>query len=230
MTIIHASLSRTHLRATLICAGVLDSRAYLNGVHVELYPGRQFLVSTDGHRMAVFREDLAIGIDSPYPVKGATFTIPRDMVAKVKAHRHLDQVTVTYDTDSRRVLLDDLDDTVSSGMDLTAIGPFPAWRRVMPPSTAADTSPGQFDPVYVADFGKLARLLTGDKKGLAMHIWHRGETGSALVTVTGHPEFRGVLMPYRTDKRGEPPETCPDTSEFKAAPDVAVSVPDEELA
>lgn len=198
-------IKRNHIPASLVTAGTKDIRYYLNGLMVEIHRDRTFLVSTDGHRMSVYRTE---GGDASAPAGGAQFIIPDDLCKRVgKAPRHgAEWVELSIDEETQRVTLA-VDGAEFTGQCIE--GKFPDWRRVMPACAPGDsTEPGQFNTDYIGDWSKVAKLL-GDKFASQILIHHRGLAHSALVSMIKHPEFRGVMMPVRCDDA-----TPPDTREF----------------
>ena len=205
MTTIKTPLTRTHLLATLVTAGDRDIRPYLNGISVEIYPDRVFVVSTDGHRASAFRSDTCSGaVDAT----GVQLIIPRDLAKKI-GKRGSEYVPLTFDTESKLITLDD-DDAIFTGHAID--GKFPDWRRILPHVTSGESA--QYQPGYITDWAKIAKIL-GMKFGTSVHVWHNGES-SALVTIESHPEFRGVLMPFRTHQYDKDKPAFPDKAEFVA--------------
>lgn len=162
------------LKAAAVCASTDQHRYYLNGVFVDPHG---YLVSTDGHRLFCAQIDL----DTAHPVGTI---IPNDAIKK--ALTGFKDVIITL-TPNR------LGDTLYTPVD----GTFPDWRRVVP--TDVSGAIAQFDPAYVGDFGKVAKIL-GDKKG-APRIWHNGDS-PAGIEFTREGCF-GVLMPMRVTGNGE---------------------------
>jgi hypothetical protein len=73
--LINTFITRRHIIAACIIAPSFDIRHYLNGLLVELTPECAFVVATDGHRCAAFRDD--DGASPIYTVNGPQeFIIP----------------------------------------------------------------------------------------------------------------------------------------------------------
>jgi DNA polymerase III subunit beta len=164
------------LRAALVCASTEQARYYLNGVYVD---PKGFLVSTDGHRAFVGRID--IDADQA-PFDG--WIIPRDAIKLALAGYKADTIEITQ-TRVGVVSCKPVD------------GSFPDWRRVIP--TELNGATAQFNPVYIADMGKIGEMLTGKRKngGLTAHIHHNGDA-PAGVTFPGCESAFAVLMPIRS--------------------------------
>lgn len=212
--LVRTVILRNHLRAALVCAAVHDIRYYLNSVLIEVYPDRKFVVCTDGHRLAVLRDDTnQAGADVPF--EGVSFIMPRELAERVKADKRIDAVTVSFDTESKCITIEDAGATYTGqAIDCK----FPNWRRVLPSDPSPeDGKPGQFNMNYLAGFAKVAKELGGGRWAHP-HIWHNGESG-ALVTIDEFPEFMGVVMPMRSSG------VLRDVRAFKSAP----TVPEAEL-
>lgn len=173
------------LRAALICASTEQSRYYLNGVYVD---PQGYLVSTDGHRLFCGKIDVS---DVP------AFTgwiIPSDVIKRALAGNKYPALTITPNQ---------CGDISCAPVD----GTFPDWRRVIPTGDLSGVT-AQFNPVYVADMGKIGKLL-GGKASLTVHIHHNGES-PAGVTFPAYANAFAVLMPIRSS------HTAPD-SEWRDA-------------
>ena len=77
-------------------------------------------------------------------------------------------------------------------------GRFPDWRRVTP--STANNEPAQYQPEYIASFGKIGELFGG--KNVKCVIHYNG-LGAALVTFPSS-ESIGVIMPLRVDSDKHP--------------------------
>ena len=162
------------LRAALICASTEQARYYLNGVYVD---PKGYLVSTDGHRAFIGKIDLtgAPAFDG--------WTIPRDAIKRAMTGYKVDVIEISPTR---------CGDIACQPVD----GSYPDWRRVVPSDLSGVTA--QFQPVYIADMGKIGETLTGKRKnGLPAHIHHNGE-GPAGVTFPGCDDAFAVLMPIRS--------------------------------
>ena len=71
-------------------------------------------------------------------------------------------------------------------------GTFPSIERVVPGEPSGELT--QFNPLYLADLGKQAKILSGIATGL--HIGYNG-TGPALISFQDTPDAFAVLMPHR---------------------------------
>ena len=163
------------LKAAALCASTDQHRYYINGVFLD---PRGYLVSTDGHRL--FAAQIELGSE-PIPADG--IIIPNAAIKKALTGYKDVIITLTADR---------LGDTVYQPVD----GTYPDWKRVVPTEVSGVTA--QFNPAYVGDFGKVAKIL-GDSKA-APTIWHNGD-GPAGIEFTRDGCF-GVLMPMRANSNG----------------------------
>lgn len=203
------TLTRSFLRAALITAAVGDVRYYLNGVLLELHPQVSFLVSTDGHRMTVLRH-----IE---PTEGLTegsveLILPAELVKLVKSHRLYDCVTLTYDTDTKEVVIVDVGQQFS-GKAIDA--KFPDWRRVVPHNVSG--KPADFNADYLADLPRLRKELRPKGKHNVVNVHYNGQ-GAALLSMEDCPAYLGVLMPVKGMPDGSKVGP-PDAAAFKHVPE-----------
>lgn len=167
------------LAALLLCAGKNDVRYYLNGVYFTANAaGRPLAVATDGKRL------LAVELEAP-ALPFAPRIIGREVLEK--AAKPKGEVSIGPE-----------EITISAGERLpyTPIdGVFPQYSLVLPPKMEPSKTPGvpAFDARYVADFAKVAQLLTG-KKAAPLVIESRGPSSAALVRFSIGRAV-GVVMP-----------------------------------
>lgn len=175
------------LKAAIICCSTEETRYYLNGVYVSL---SGHIVSTDGHRLFVGRlpegtiveKDIIIPLES---VKAALKLV----------HRSCDTIELT--------------DNLLGAIRFTAVdGTFPDWKRILPTGEGkeytpaphlAEDAPGfvQFNPSYIGDVGKIAKILTGKVTGSYVHKWTA--SSPAGVSFVGRDDALCVLMPIRSN-------------------------------
>ena len=173
-------MSADTLRAVLICASTEQIRYYLNGVYID---PALVAVATDGHRLLAANilpcDETGEPVDVP---KFDGWIIPRDALKKALAGHKARLILVSPDR---------IGDVSYTPID----GTFPDWRRVVPAEVSGVAA--HFNANYVADFGKIYRLLTGNKTPLPL-LHHNGE-GPAGVTFGTAERVIGVLMPVRHD-------------------------------
>jgi DNA polymerase-3 subunit beta len=170
------TIPTAYLKAALICASTEQARYYLNGVYVD---PKGFIVSTDGHRL--FCAQIDLGDQAPFD----GWIIPRDAIKQALNGYKGDVIEITQ-TRVGVVSCRPID------------GTFPDWRRAMPEKEPTQV-PAQFNPAYVADFGKIGDLLAGKKKAsvLPCQIHHNGDQPTPITF--GHTaDCFGVLMPIRS--------------------------------
>jgi hypothetical protein len=162
------------LKAMLVVAPTKDVRYYLNGILVE--PSGA-IVATDGHRVLVAR-----GAASEDP-EAKDVIIPTDAVKQALAGK-LEYLTLTGNK------LGNVEFTPCEGT-------FPEWRRVVPTeiSSSEETNRAQFNASYVGDFGKIAKILTGNVENL--HLLVPDPNHPAGVLFAGRDDVLGVLAPRK---------------------------------
>ena len=173
----------SYIKCALVTAASKDVRYYLNGLAILPHKTGAILTSADEHRLTMLHIPGSFGL----PEGGAI--LPRDFcerVAKVKYPRNAPSETFTIEGNRVRATL--------AGMDAALVdGRFPDVARVVPKECSNEV--GQFDPRYLGDLAKQAIALGAGATNVYIH--HNGETSAARITMDGHPEFLGVLMPVR---------------------------------
>lgn len=173
----------SYIKCALVTAAAKDVRYYLNGLAILPHKTGAILVSADGHRLTMLH------IPGPFGLPEGGAILPRDFcerIAKFKYPRKAPQDTFTIEGNRVRATL--------AGMDAALVdGRFPDVARVVPKECSNEV--GQFDPLYLGDLAKQAMALGAGATNVYIH--HNGETSAARITMDGHPEFLGVLMPVR---------------------------------
>lgn len=203
-----------YISALKLFCGKNDVRYYLNGILLEIFPtqdngfseGR--LVATDGHRLGMFRlTNLEVNTDTTISA-----IIPLDLL-NWKANPNLPIMVTLGPSESgskSRSLSLSQGSTATSGKSID--GMYPDYRRIIPTKKASGEA-AQFNPAYIADVGKAAKLV-GNSKSFAT-IGHNGEN-AALVHFPNNAEFIGVIMPLRGDAPTTAPawaSECPETDQ-----------------
>ena len=175
----------SYIKCALVTAASKDVRYYLNGLAILPHKTGAILTSADEHRLTMLHIPGSFGL----PEGGAI--LPRDFcerVAKVKYPRNAPSETFTIEGNRVRATL--------AGIDAALVdGRFPDVARVVPKECSNEV--GQFDPRYLGDLAKQAIALGAGATNVYIH--HNGETSAARITMGGHPEFLGVLMPVRVE-------------------------------
>ena len=181
------TISHDTIKALLLIAPKADIRYYLNGVCVDVRQGTVTLIATDGHRLLA----VPVSADNVESATDGQYIIPRDTLDAVKPVKisRGDTLPITIEIVESRVTITGATTATNSTMDER----FPDWRRVMPQS--ANNEPAQYQPEYIASFGKIGELFGGKN---VQCIIHYNGTDAALVTFSAS-EAIGVIMPLRVD-------------------------------
>ena len=175
----------SYIKCALVTAAAKDVRYYLNGLAILPRKTGAILASTDRHRLTMLH------IPGPFGLPEGGAILPRDFcerVAKVKYPRK--DLQETFTIEAGRVL------ATLAGMDAALVGGrFPDVARVVPKECSGEVS--QFDPRYLGDLAKQAIALGAGATSVYIH--HNGKTSAARITMGGHPEFLGILMPVRVE-------------------------------
>jgi len=186
------TISHDTIKALLLVAPKTDIRYYLNGVCVDVRQGTVTLVATDGHRLLAVQ----VAADDIQSAMEGQYIIPRETLEAVKPVKvpRSDNLPLTIEIVDARITITGATTATSPTID----GRFPDWRRVTP--TSANNEPAQYQPEYIASFGKIGELFGG--KNVKCVIHHNG-LGAALVTFPAS-EALGVVMPLRVDNEKHP--------------------------
>ena len=180
------TLNVNFLKAALLFASDEETRYYLKGVHLLRRGDHLRITATDGHR-------LFCAMQTP-DESGPDFDVilPRDGLKKAMTgvNRNCEFLALDLEWDGDRVKRAVLNDLAMPPVD----GTFPTIERVVPDANAITGDVAAFNPVYLADIGKAAKLLGA---GVAdFHLGHNG-TSPALVTFGGTGDALAVIMPLR---------------------------------
>jgi hypothetical protein len=179
------------LKAALLFASDEQTRYYLKGVHLLRRGDHLRITATDGHRLFCAMQTL----DAP----GDNFDIilPRDGLKKALTgvHRNCEVLALDLEWYRDRVNRDRVKRAVLNDLAMPPVdGTFPTIERVVPDANSIDGETASFNPLYLADIGKAAKLLGA---GVAdFHLGHNG-TSPALVTFGGTADALAVIMPLR---------------------------------
>ena len=187
------NITVNELKAFEIIAKSSDAtRYYLRGISVEYlqHNNKLALVATDGHRMLFKVFDPATDEDTPIAFNNfEPFILPvetiKQAIAGLKGH---DTLQVSVKVNEQKVWQHTIGNLTFRPID----GTYPNWKRVIP--SKINNEPAQFDPRYLGEFGKIAKLL-GSKSG-SIHAHHNGNEATNIELFA--PDYYGVLMPKRT--------------------------------
>ena len=190
-TVIHANAKQ--LRAALITAAVKDSRQILNGVHVEATKNFTRIVSIDSHRGSL---QLHSANNELHENKIVSFTVPPDVIKSLSKTT----INIRFESDNLHEWALIADNTIAN---FKAVGAqYPDWRKVFPQNQEDIETPAQYNLDYLADFAKMGKIL-GVKFAQMQTNIHQNASGAGIVTISGIPNFLGVVMPLRADKKPE---------------------------
>jgi hypothetical protein len=192
------TIKPNELEAVAFASSYEQTRYYLNGVCVETYAdGTSGLIATDGHRLHAIAAN-----KQEQPV--SSFILGNNAIEKAlklaKSEKTKWNVTIEITDQTLQAVMRDkqgeLIEIIGSFDFKPVYGNFPDWRRVIP-SMPADNVENDiaFNCAYMADFGKVAKLLTGLKTS-RIKLTSTGRTNPILVNVN-YDAFTGVLMPMR---------------------------------
>jgi hypothetical protein len=181
------TLNVAFLKAALLFASDEETRYYLKGVHLLRRADHLRITATDGHRLFCAMQTL----DEP----GDNFDIilPRDGLKKALTglHRNTDFLGLDLERDGDRVKRAVLNDLAMAPID----GTFPTIERVVPDANSVSGELAAFNPLYLADIGKAAKILCGNVN--AFHLGHNGGSPALVSFDAAAGAAFAVVMPYR---------------------------------
>lgn len=214
MTIYNVNLNARALKAAAMCASSEETRYYLKGVFVEETVAGVTMTATDGHRLAALNHKRHG--DDVTPICAPAVIVPLHLIDKLKiGKRAPDYATLTIDASVNPAKLTLSFDGLSIVADAVD-GTYPNARAVVRGAFNPGKDAGKlahFNPAYVAAFGKMKELLTGNK-AIVLPIYHNGGS-PAVVDFLGVPETDdglrgfGVLMPCRAPADATGPLSAP---------------------
>jgi len=201
------------LKAAMLATSKEEIRYYLKGVFFELRGLELRMVATDGHRLFIACQKLVQPVGDNWSA-----ILPFDGLKRALTGVPAKQEFVTL---SPGRLQSTVNDVVMEPID----GTYPDYKRVVPETISGET--GQFNPIYIGDFGKIAKLVSGNRglSSLPCHIQHNGN-GPAIISF-GRDDCFGVLMPMRPT---EDPGLNRVAVNLVTGRDVQHGIPEKELA
>lgn len=202
------------LKAAALIAAHNDIRYYLNGVLVEVLPEEARLVSTDGHRMVIFRKAVAHTLP---PVRLIVPTLIIDMVKPDPKHKH--DAAIAYSNATDRAALE----YRGVAIQFTPIdGRYPEYGQTMNKAATPSGTIGHFNATYLADFKRCVQVAFGEDSLYSPTVWHNGD-GPAAITYKGRDDFFGIVMPMRASDSFSPPKWTLPAPEEKRQPEEAMA-------
>ena len=181
------TLNVDFLKAALLFASDEETRYYLKGVHLLRRADHLRITATDGHRLFCAMQTL----DEP----GDYFDIilPRDGLKKALTglHRNTEFLGLDLEWEGDRVKRAVLNDLGMAPID----GTFPAIERVVPDANSISGEVAAFNPLYLADIGKAAKILCGNVSGF--HLGHNGGSPALVSFDAAAGAAFAVVMPRR---------------------------------
>lgn len=170
------------LKALRLFSAKMDVRFYLCGIDVEVREGELTAVSTDGHRMAIFREKT--------DVQDCHFYLPNSIADIVI--KNAGALGAVFIADAEKTTFK-LFDTVNSELLIgKADHKFPNWRLVYPKDrTMTADSEGLYNLGYIADMVKAAKILGNRLPQITLN----GDNKAGLFKIGG--DFEIIIMPMR---------------------------------
>jgi hypothetical protein len=177
------------LKAALLFASDEETRYYLKGVHLLRRGDHLRITATDGHRLFCAAQMLTPDESGP----DFDVILPRDGLKKALTgvHRNCEVLALDLEWDGDRVKRAVLNDLAMVPVD----GTFPTIERVVPDANQITGEVAAFNPLYLADIGKAAKILAGNVNGF--HLAHNGGSPALVSFDAAAGNAFAVVMPYR---------------------------------
>jgi hypothetical protein len=178
------------LKAALLFASDEETRYYLRGVHLLRRGDHLRITATDGHRLFCAAQMLTPDESGP----DFDVILPRDGLKKAMTgvNRNCEFLALDLEWDGDRVKRAVLNDLGMAPVE----GTFPTIERVVPDANAIiGGETASFNPLYLADIGKAAKILTGNVNGF--HLGHNGGSPALVSFDPAAGNAFAVVMPYR---------------------------------
>ncbi len=159
-----------YLKAALLTvAGPKDTRDYLKGVLIEVYPNHVVIVSTDGTRLTLIRQEM----DDGTSFRTGHYIIPASVIKSI--NNKIGEVEFHPSKDEGKIeMVDGPTATVFEPID----GKYPNFRNIIPRGRTSGIG-ANYKTSYVADAGKVSNLL-GESRGDYVHICQNGNAAGVV--------------------------------------------------
>jgi len=226
-----------------------ETRYHLNGVYVHPHAGAVNVAATDGHTMAVLREDAGMAaepqiiglpkaalqvIQSKRADSASHWLVVTDEGARSRRRAYIFRHVLSDEESLADVLTAEISNVVSlaeawSGIVEIIDGTFPNYIAVIPEIGERSGTPA-IQARYMDRFTKVATFRGNAMP--AMGLWARDAMAPVLVDIADQDDFVGVVMPVRCELRGptmpvwaqkevSPPEPKPSASRKARVPEAA---------
>lgn len=175
-----------------------DIRDYLNGVMVEITPGKDvLLVASDGRVLGVVKS--ATSADSAMPE--TKILIKTDVIKTIKASK---EKHVTIELPDERPVQQFILRMGQSQITINnqlAIDRYPEWRKFCPNRTLITKELAVFNPHLLARVSDAARILCEIKKNTSIGVMveYNGVKPAVVIPTAGSENLYAVVMPMRDD-------------------------------
>jgi len=201
-------IKTNELEAVAICASKKDASIhYLKGVYVELYKdGGHALIAADGHRMSVIglrkegdvEESFIISTSDIKKIityskaagKALSYNFEGCIALKIMRGEKLSVNLTVVSVNKKGKIIKHFNSFESSCVD----GVYPDFRSKIPEQENIISNAICINSDYIADFGKIYKILTGEKKSCVI-IKLCGDKYSPILIELPECDFIGVLMP-----------------------------------
>jgi hypothetical protein len=204
-------LSRPLLEAMALFQSKDESRFILNSTQFEINTNGMrvelTLVSTDGRRLAVHRNEIASDNLITGLPESSEFSVDLRGVNKLPKIKGTAGRVVTVAVFEKHAEITSGKHTYKPKFICTPDGvegpasKFPNWRAILPPGNPQPAACFPVNFKLLADFGKAADLLNEKGSGVIARTY--GDGGAISIEFTEYREFYGLLMPLKNEDRSD---------------------------
>ena len=180
-----------------------ETRHYLRGVLVQ----SDCMVSTNGHTLIKIDAQESAWVGEGCNTQDSGFILACDVREKAFKAKSAGELWILGDVETGILeFLDsgDCDPYDEKNMRRVGVcefsridGTFPDWTRIMPGTPKNVPTSIAFNPTYIADMEKAARVLTGERPGHECLRVDLMDSGAPFKVTCRDPRFTGIIMPMR---------------------------------
>lgn len=188
------------VRAAMLFASTDETRFVLNGVKIEVHPGKQpLLIATDGRRLAAIETVADQGTfgesDVDFEIILSTqFLKPLTAFAKSQSS----EMAFEFHP-SDRIIANFVGGKCFVDCEQGAViqGTYPNWRQCVPTGRKQMVPHIGVNAEFIGDFAKAAKFMDVETPIISVNLI--GKTDAMDIRIEARPNFYGVLMPAKVD-------------------------------
>lgn len=193
--------------AASLFASTDESRFILNGIQIEVTPGKKpTIITTDGRRLCVIETlaEQAEEFASEHTfILRSDFAKPLCSLSKAIGGKLFPWIAISNKSGSEEVTAEIVGGDCFLDVHKNALveGVYPNWRQTIPKRSKKERTPITdlgINSEFVGDFAKAAKML--ESKTAVVQMSLTGEGHAIEVKLAGVSNFYGLIMPCRADE------------------------------